>query len=158
MSQDISIEEVSPKQIVGLRTTTRMDRIGEDIGTGFGKVMHAIAGAGETPTGPPLVVYHDMADANGDMVIETCIPVGNDVPEQGDVRTRALDGGTVASTVHHGPYDQLRAAYEKVTSWISEHGHQIVGPPREFYLNDPDEVTPDELLTRIEFPILVHSG
>ena len=60
---------------------------------------------------------------------------------------------TMATTVHHGPYEQIAAAYHTLTGWISEHGHDIAGPPREIYLNDPQTVAPAEILTRVEFPI-----
>jgi len=59
----------------------------------------------------------------------------------------------MAATVHRGPYDQVSPAYHAVTSWISENGYEIAGPPRETYLNDPRTVVPEELLTRVEFPV-----
>lgn len=49
--------------------------------------------------------------------------------------------------------DMGQPAYHTVMGWISEHGHEIAGPPRETYLNDPQTVPPEELLTRVEFPI-----
>ncbi|MGD2103445.1 MAG: GyrI-like domain-containing protein, partial [Acidimicrobiia bacterium] len=70
-----------------------------------------------------------------------------------DVYTRELEGGSMASTIHHGPYQEIAPAYHTVTGWISEHGHEIAGPPREIYLNDPQTVPEEELLTRVEFPI-----
>ncbi len=45
-----------------------------------------------------------------------------------------------------------------MTSWIAQYGHGIAWPPREIYLNDPQIVEPDELLTRIEFPICSETG
>jgi hypothetical protein len=56
-----------------------------------------------------------------------------------------------ATTVHRGPYEQIGPAYHTLTGWISEHGHDIAGPPREIYLNDPQMVPPEDLLTRVEF-------
>ena len=59
----------------------------------------------------------------------------------------------MVTTVHRGPYEEIAAAHHTVTGWISEHGHEMAGPPREIYLNDPQTVAPEELLTRVEFPI-----
>jgi effector-binding domain-containing protein len=59
----------------------------------------------------------------------------------------------MATTVHHGPYEEIAPAYHTLIGWISEHGHEIAGPPREIYLNDPQTVAPAEILTRVEFPI-----
>jgi effector-binding domain-containing protein len=59
----------------------------------------------------------------------------------------------VASTVHRGAYDELTPAYHTVSGWIAEHGHQIAGPPRELYPNDPGAVPPEELLTEVQWPV-----
>lgn len=40
-----------------------------------------------------------------------------------------------------------------MNGWIAGHGHPPAGPPRERYLNDPDEVPPDELLTEVQWPV-----
>jgi effector-binding domain-containing protein len=63
----------------------------------------------------------------------------------------------MASTIHHSPYQEIAPAYHTITGWISEHGHEIAGPPREVYLNDPQVVAPEELLTRVEFLIRIEA-
>jgi effector-binding domain-containing protein len=37
--------------------------------------------------------------------------------------------------------------------WMTENGHQPTGIVYEFYLNSPMEVSEDELLTRVVFPL-----
>ena len=69
------------------------------------------------------------------------------------VYERELEGGSMAMTIHQGPYQEIAAAYHTLMGWISEHGHEATGPPREIYLNDPQTVSQDELLTKVEFPI-----
>lgn len=64
-----------------------------------------------------------------------------------------LDGGTVATTEHRGRDEEIGPAYQVLTGWVAEHGYEIVGPPRELYLNDPMTVQADEIRTRIEFPV-----
>ena len=70
-----------------------------------------------------------------------------------EVYGRDLEGGTMATTMHRGPYEEIGLAYQSLMSWIAENGYEIAGPPREFYLNDPRVVAPLELLTRIEWPV-----
>jgi effector-binding domain-containing protein len=60
---------------------------------------------------------------------------------------------TVASTVHRGPYEEVGPAYHTLSGWIQDNGHQIAGPPREIYRNDPQEVPPEEVLTEVQWPI-----
>lgn len=59
----------------------------------------------------------------------------------------------MATTVHHGPYGEIAPAYHILTGWIQDHGHEMAGPPREIYLNDPAEVGEAEQLTRVDWPI-----
>ena len=74
-------------------------------------------------------------------------------PLAGEVFRRQVPGGTVAVTVHHGPYLEIASAYHVLTAWITEHGYEMAGPPREIYLSDPQTVAPEDLMTRVEFPV-----
>ena len=114
--------------------------------------------AGLAPSGAPLLVYPDVIDDEIGGDLEICVPVAGPVSGDGEVYSRELEGGTMATTVHHGPYSQIGPAYHTLTGWISEHGHEIAGPPREIYLNDPQTVLPEELLTLVEFPICSEAG
>ena len=64
-----------------------------------------------------------------------------------------VKGGPVASTIHKGRYSEVGPAYHALTTWISDHGHTPAGPPREIYLNDPTQVSEDEQLTEVVWPI-----
>ena len=158
MPDEVQVTKVSPQLIAATRAHTNLRRIGDDIGAGFGKLMQVLGPKGIAPAGAPLLVYHDMIDDETDGDIEICVPVGTPIPDGSEVYSRELEGGTVAATVHRGPYQEIGAAYHTLTAWISEHGHEIAGPPREIYLNDPQTVAPEELLTRVEFPIRAEDG
>ena len=153
MPYDVQITEPAPQLVAATKVHTSLSRIGGDIGAGFGALMMALVNEGVAPSGAPLIVYHDVIDEETDGDLEICVPVGVAVCGDGDVYSRELEGGTMATTVHHGPYQQIAAAYHTLTGWISEHGHDAAGPPRETYLNDPQTVPPEDLLTRVEFPI-----
>jgi effector-binding domain-containing protein len=144
---DVQIIEETPQLVAATKIRTNLSRIGTDIGTGFGSLMQALGREGVAASGPPLIVYHQVIDEETDGDIEICVPV------DADVYGRELEGGTMATTVHHGPYEEIAPAYHTLTGWISEHGHEIAGPPREIYLSDPQTVPRGELLTRVEFPI-----
>jgi effector-binding domain-containing protein len=103
--------------------------------------------------GPPFIVYWDIIDEETSGDIELCVPVAPGLSGSGEVEVKTLPAETVAVTVHHGPYSEIGPAYHTLTGWISEHGHEMTGPPREIYLNDPTEVAESELLTRVEWPI-----
>ena len=153
MPYDVHITEEAPQLIVATRIRTNLRRIGDDFGAGFGSLVEFLGREAVVASGPPLTVYHDMIDAETEGDIELCVPVDRAVSGDAEVYGRELEGGTMATTVHRGPYEEIASAYHTVTSWISEHGHEIAGPPREIYLNDPQGVPAEELLTRVEFPI-----
>jgi effector-binding domain-containing protein len=140
--------------VASLKVHTALDRVGVDIPSGFGTVVGAITAAGAPPIGPPFLIFHDVIDEETDGDVEICIPVpaGEHTVRDG-VEWKEIAGGTVAATTHRGPYDQVAPAYHSVTGWIQDHGHQITAAPREIYLNDPQTVSPDDLLTEVQFPI-----
>lgn len=107
----------------------------------------------DASSGYRYYVYHQVIDEETDGDIEICVPVGSALPDGDEVYTRELQGGTMATTMHRGPYQEIAPAYHTVIAWISDHGHEIAGPPREVYLNDPQTVPEKEHLTRVEFPV-----
>lgn len=153
MPYEVEVIEAAPQTIAAVKVHTTLKKIAEEIPTGFGAVVQAMGSAGLAPAGPPLLVYHDVIDEETDGDVEICVPVNGQIDGVSEVYTRELEGGSMASTIHHGPYQEIAPAYHTVTGWISEHGHEIAGPPREIYLNDPQTVPEEELLTRVEFPI-----
>jgi len=158
MPYEVQIIEEAPQFVAAIKIRTNLSRIGEDIGTGFGTLMQALAQDGIAPSGAPLIVYHDVIEEETDGDIEICVPVDSTMSKNSEVYGRELEGGTMATAVHHGPYDEIAPAYHTLISWISEHGHEVAGPPREIYLNDPRTVPAEELLTRVDFPIRSEAG
>lgn len=153
MPYNVEITDVAPQLVAATKVHTTLARIGDDIGGGFRTLMMGLGREGLTPSGAPLIVYPDVIDDETGGDLEICVPVAGPISGDGEVYSRELEGGTMATTVHHGPYAQIGPAYHTLTGWISEHGHDIAGPPRETYLNDPQMVPPEELLTRVQFPI-----
>ena len=110
--------------------------------------------------GPPLYIWHEKnvedaqkADETGNADIEVCIPVAEKIPESDEFKCYELSGGKMVKTIHKGPYETCGSTYESLFAWLEEKGFRLVGPIREAYLNDPREVTPNEILTIIYAPI-----
>ncbi len=158
MPYDIAVEEVSARTVAAVRKPTSLKTIGDDIGAGFGELMQFVGGAGAMPTGAPFIIYWDIIDEETSGDVELCVPVREGLTGTGGVEVKTLPPEVVAWTMHHGPYREISPAYHTLTGWISEHGHEMTGPPREIYLNDPTQVTESELLTRIEWPINAEVG
>lgn len=153
MPYDITAKRTDHTIAATTRRTTDLAGIGETLADGFGAAMHAVSAAGGMPAGPPFVVYHDLIDEQTVGSIEIGIPVAAGLDLNGDVAVVDLEPTTVASTIHRGPYDEIRQAYHALSAWMAEQGREPAGPPREIYLNDPGEVPPPELLTEVQWPV-----
>lgn len=70
-----------------------------------------------------------------------------------EVSVKKVEAATVAYTLHQGPYSGVGSAIEKVNKWIREVGLTPQGPPIAVYLNDPQEVPPESLLTEVQWPV-----
>lgn len=153
MPYDIAVEQVPERTVAALRKATSLKTIGEDMGAGFGALMQFMGAAGAMPMGAPFIVYWDIIDEETSGDIEFCVPVAPGLTGSESVEVKTLPSEPVAFTIHHGPYREISPAYHTLTGWISDNGHEMTGPPREIYLNDPTQVSEAELLTRVEWPI-----
>ena len=81
------------------------------------------------------------------------MPASEKVEDSDEIDCYELPDGKVAKIIHKGPYQDCGPAYERLYAWLGENGKRIVGPTREIYLNDPNEVPQEELLTEIYAPI-----
>lgn len=154
MPYDVTIKQVPAQHVASLTVHTDLGQIGDDIATAFATLVGAIAAAATQPIGAPFATYHDVIDEQTAGDVEICMPVppGTRPPAQG-VDWKESPGGAVAATTHRGPYAEIAPAYHTITGWVQDHGRQISGPPREIYLNDPQTVLPEDLLTEVQFPI-----
>ena len=151
MPYNVTIKEEPDELVASIRTRIRPERIGDVIPDAFERLMGCVGPVGYG-NGMPGIVMHEIREPEV-ADIEVFMPVADrfDPPEGVEVTT--LRGGTMAATVHTGPYDASGAAYEALNEWIDEHCRQFVGPPREHYLNDPHVVGMARAETEIEVPL-----
>ena len=105
-------------------------------------------------TGPFMTIYHDDEFIEEDADIEVAVPISGRVSiEDPSVEVRNLKPLRVASLVHKGSYESIGTAYEKILSFVRDNMLEITGPMIDLYLNDPNTVKPEDILTEIQFPI-----
>jgi len=153
---EITIVELAPQLVLGIRQKGRYEEIAKLIPKVFG-----YAGSkGAQILGPPTFICHEttgeeaqLADSEGTAELEIVCPVAARVEDTEDIKCYELPGGKMSKIVHKGPYKDCGTTYEKMFSWLQENNKKITGPTREVYLNDPNEVKPEDILTEIYFPI-----
>jgi AraC family transcriptional regulator len=111
-------------------------------------------------SGPPFFLCHETSPAavqeaneNGTAVAEVAWPVNTAVKGTKDITAYVLPGGRMAHVVHKGPHETCEPTCLALFAWIKEKDLTICGPVREVYLNDPREVSPEEIITDIYVPV-----
>ncbi|MFV2195984.1 helix-turn-helix domain-containing protein [Nocardiopsis sp. LOL_012] len=156
MSYDIETRAVDPVPVLYQARKVDRDELGAVLGEVLPVVFEYAVKAGLAPAGHPYVRHVGMSPAY--LSIEAGVPLVEGAPdeppaESGIVRGE-LPGGTVAATVHQGPYEGLGDAYAALERWISGTGAEPTGAPWELYLTDPGEVPdPAQWLTEVKWPI-----
>jgi effector-binding domain-containing protein len=153
MTYSIATHDRDPQPVISIRARRAQGEIPAFLGRTFGELFGQLKILGVTPSGPPLVIYHEFGAT--DIDAEVCVPIGRDVTATGTARTRILPAATVARTLHVGPYEALGAAYEALNAWVAQQDLTVAGPVQERYLNGPgDTGSPAEYQTEIELPVV----
>jgi AraC family transcriptional regulator len=104
-----------------------------------------------------LGVYHGDPDVTpaGKLRADCGVTVDDGVAGAGEVGVQTLDGGDYAILRQRGPYSELSAAYRWLYgTWLPASGREPRhAPPFEVYLNSPQEVKAEDLLTDIHLPL-----
>jgi effector-binding domain-containing protein len=81
-------------------------------------------------------------------------PVSTDIQVKSPLQMATYEKKTVLEFIHKGSYDLLPTVYKKLAAYIQANQYEMALPTYEFYLNNPMQVKPEELLTRIEIPVI----
>ena len=134
---------------LAIRTTTSIKELPNELGKAYGAIGQYLAELGEQPTGAPYAAYFTFSMESMD--IEIGFPVSGPLPGKDEIESSEIPAGKVARCLYTGPYNKIEPAYNALTAFIEEQDYESTGVAYEFYLNDPGEVTPEELLTQIVF-------
>ena len=151
MSHECELQEQPSQPALSVRTRTPVGDLPQAMGRVYGAIAQYLGEMGEQPAGPPYAAYHNM-DMQ-DLDVEMGFPVARALPGRGEIQASEIPAGQVATCLHIGPYSDVGSAYEALSEWIAESGYTVAGAAYEFYLNDPGQTPPQELQTRIAFPV-----
>ncbi len=149
MAPDIELRAATATPLISIRPRPALPEL---MGTAFGELFAYAAQNRVQPVGPPLAIYHEIAGEETD--VEIGVPLARALEPSGRILAGELPAGEEAYSLHVGPYDGIVETYEALDEWIKRHGLVPCGPPREHYLNGPDEVGgPEEYRTEIVWPV-----
>jgi len=151
MAYECDVKEQSSQPTLAIRTRTSVGELSQVLGEAYGSIARYVGELGGQFAGPPYVAYYN--DDMEDLDIEIGFPVARELPGRGEIEAGETPSGRVATCVHVGPYSDIEPAYEALAHWVDENGYEPTGVAYEFYLNDPEETPPEELMTEIMFPL-----
>jgi effector-binding domain-containing protein len=148
---EATIKTVEPVTVVSIAKKGSYQEVGKIIG----ELMAWIKTKKVNMIGMPFGVYYDDPTkvSPESTRYEVCVPVTPETKGDKQVEVKNLLAMEVASTIFIGPYEKVGSAYGKLVTWIGEKGYEIVGPAREFYINDPASVPVESLKTEVQFPV-----
>ena len=147
---EIKIMNIVPQKAIAIREKVKVKDIPQTMGQIFGELMPVVQSEVRC-IGPPFAYYDSWSDDETDMVVG--FPIAGEGVTKGRIRPFELPAARAAVAMHIGPYDKLAESYREMMEWMKANGHQPAGFMWEEYLNSPDEVSPDKLMTRLIWPI-----
>lgn len=157
----MSVSEPTTKEIPKMRVLSMRETgsyevtIGKLIGELFGFVENS-SSTGKTIklTGPAMFLCHDKEYKENDADIEVSLPISGILGlETPSINLKTLPAIKAVSVIHKGPYQEVDVAYSRIFEYMAENGMEQSGPSRALYLNDPNDVPEEELLTEVQVPI-----
>lgn len=153
MEYDIHLEHVTSRPLAVVRRRATLPELGRVIPEACGKVWSVVRSLKVPAAGRHVAIYWDNV-FNLDIGVELEAPfAGHD-----EVVGATLPGGTVAKTVHFGPYQLLAAAHDAVQRWCAANGHTLAGPCWELYDHWKDEWNNDPSKIRTDVSYLLKDG
>jgi effector-binding domain-containing protein len=151
MSFECEFVDREEQPTLAIRTHTPVEGLPQLIGASYGRIMQYLASIGERYAGEPFVVYHNLDMQNLD--VELGFPVLQELPGKDDIQPGKVSSGKYGVCHYTGPYEQMEPAYQALNDMIKENGFETTGIAYEYYLNGPQDATPEGYKTRIEFPL-----
>lgn len=131
----------------------------EEIPVLMGEIVGFIMAKGLQMMGAPFGVYFNSPKEVPveELMYEIGIPFDGEAEEEGRVKIKMEPEKLVLSTVYEGPYSECGVAIGALAEYAYKNGYEIVGPPTETYISDPNETPESDLVTEMAFPVMKKS-
>ncbi len=144
LTYEVELIELEPQPAAIIRGYVTEAAIPQFMATAFADVQRALKEQGVKPAGRPLA---HCTPSGEEFTIEAGFPTSAPVKPSGRVWPIELPGGPAARTLHQGAYDAIRAAYDALDQWATEHDYVHTARAWESYLDTPDVPHPRTLVT-----------
>jgi len=134
VEHEVRLERLAGRPLAVVRRRASSGDLARVVPDACGTVWNALRAQRITGAGRHVALYWDHA-INLEVGVELDGPYLGD----GEVVGSATPAGTVATTVHFGPYARLGEAHQAIRQWCASHGCTLAGPNWEVYGHWTDE-------------------
>lgn len=107
-------------------------------------------------TGPPFAIYYSNPQSvpPEEFKYDVGFPIEGEVSGTDKIMIVTIPEHRVVYAMHKGPYSTLSQVYDSMVEFVLANNYDVIGSPKEIYINNPEEVPASELLTEIQFPVI----
>ncbi|MFA5570830.1 MAG: GyrI-like domain-containing protein [Sphaerochaetaceae bacterium] len=136
-----------------IRKSLSVDDLQVEIGNAFNRIIEYLhdLGVDKDRIGLAYVAYLHREMSN--LKVEIGYIVADEHPNMEDIHFGSIEGGRWVSFIHKGSYSTLGCGYSVAHKYLSKEELHPTGITYEYYLNTIDDVSEDQLLTKVELQI-----
>jgi effector-binding domain-containing protein len=134
MTHAVRLEQRDSCPLAVVRRRASSHELSKVVPEACGTVWNVVRSQRITGAGRHVALYLD-----GEINLEVGVELAAPFAGHGEVVGSATPAGTVATTVHFGPYGRLHEAHKAICQWCADHGHTLAGPSWEIYGHWIDE-------------------
>lgn len=131
----MQVEQRDPQSVLAMKFHCELDDLPQRTEKALATVYQYARQHKAEVCGPPFVRHSTLNLSERDFVVG--VPVKSETPGDGTVIRQTLPGGSVATTTHVGPHEDLELARRTLITWARDNDLRLVGGPWEVYLSDP---------------------
>lgn len=157
MPSIIRLEQHAGRPLAVVRRRATRQELSKVVPESCGTVWNAIRTHQVPGAGRHVAVYlDDVINLEVGVELDTPLPGPLRADGQDDVVPSSTPAGRVATTTHHGPYQDLGQAHDAVQQWCKSNSHNLAGPCWEIYGHWTDECNRDPSKITTEVCYLVN--
>jgi effector-binding domain-containing protein len=149
MGYDIVVETAQTELVAAVRARVPISGIAQAWKPALDQVWAFLRANSGLRPGHNLFLYHHPERRNDAMDIDFGVQVASPFEPEGHVQCVKTPAGTVARTIHVGPYERLGDAHNAIHAWCAANSRNIAGASWETYGDWSDD--PALLETTIKY-------
>jgi DNA-binding transcriptional MerR regulator/DNA gyrase inhibitor GyrI len=136
MALEVHARAAAAQPIVSMTKRWTVEQLYREFWPNLKTLYAVVAAQGGMVAGFPFGIFHGAVNEEEDGSYELCIPVQHVLTTEGEIHSRELPSGRLASVLLDGEearYPASLAGYDAVYDWIHRQGYEVADAPRVIY-------------------------